>query len=522
MLNTFATSFRLQNTYRVNAIIYNMRSFPLIGKKVPTTLYKKMGIKTFAAVLSAIKEVIGIFLGKLIYCLIMILGASSLFHIITSDAFLHIAFILSGLAGYGGKTHLVPSLKSGYYAIFILRMDPRKYTLSNFGYYLLTTFVGFLPVAYVISRVMNAPSNAWLLLPFYVVAVKILSAALTLHAHAKDAPVPSTSRQLITLAVVYSTGLLAAYGLPVLGYTLPYTVAIGITVFFAISALVGLRYILSYHHFRSYARKHLSIEALDYQGDSSLIIQDTYRDMISLEVTSDKSGYAFFHELFVKRHTKVLAKPVKRQSLIIIGLFIAALVALYQFPEKHQTVNLMILNSVNLLVFIMHLFNVGQTTNQAMFMNCDHSMLTYRFYRNPKVILMLFVERLKTMIVMNLIPATILGVGLALLLLATGGAPHVYTYALLIFTTLTLSTFFSIHFLTLYYLLQPYNIHLKSVNSSYGIATGITAIASYSINRIPLSLNTFGWMVIGFSALYASVALFLVYRLAPKTFKLRP
>ena len=34
--------------------------------------------------------------------------------------------------------------------------------------------------------------------------------------------------------------------------------------------------------------------------------------------TSNKHGFAYFHELFVKRHSKILTKAVKKQSFIII------------------------------------------------------------------------------------------------------------------------------------------------------------------------------------------------------------
>lgn len=107
-------------------------------------------------------------------------------------------------------------------------------------------------------------------------------------------------------------------------------------------------------------------------------------------------------------------------------------------------------------------------------MNCDHSMLTYRFYRQPKAILSLFVERLKVIIVINLMPAFVIALGLPSLMFITGGTDKPINYFLLFISILAMSVFFSVHHIVLYYLLQPYNINLESKSFAYGIANFLT------------------------------------------------
>lgn len=53
----------------------------------------------------------------------------------------------------------------------------------------------------------------------------------------------------------------------------------------------------------------------------------------------------------------------------------------------------------------MYMMNRARAITQAMFVNCNHSMLTYRFYRQLKALLSLFMERLKYVIAINLMPA---------------------------------------------------------------------------------------------------------------------
>lgn len=70
-------------------------------------------------------------------------------------------------------------------------------------------------------------------------------------------------------------------------------------------------------------------------------------------------------------------------------------------------------------VFIMYAINRGTGFTQALFMNCDHSLLTYSFYKQPKFVLKLFQIRLREIVKVNLLPAAVIGGGLAGLLYAS-------------------------------------------------------------------------------------------------------
>ncbi len=169
----------------------------------------------------------------------------------------------------------------------------------------------------------------------------------------------------------------------------------------------------------------------------------------------------------------------------------------------------------------MYLINRGKVITQAMFLNCDHSMLTYRFYRQPKAILTLFVERLKYVVAINLMPALVIAAGLPLLLYITGGTAQPLNYVVLFVSIIAMSVFFSVHNMVLYYLLQPYNVNLESKSATYGVVNWITYVICYSAIQFQLPTLAFGAAISAFCILYAVIAFILTYRLAPKTFKLR-
>lgn len=171
--------------------------------------------------------------------------------------------------------------------------------------------------------------------------------------------------------------------------------------------------------------------------------------------------------------------------------------------------------------FIMYYINRSSSVTQAMFMNCDYSMLTYRIYRTPKVILGIFKERLKTLITINLLPATLMGLGLALLLYLSGGTDNPLNYAILFISIIAMSIFFSVHYLVMYYLLQPYNVSTEMKSSTYKVVQGLTYIVCWYMTKIRLPIFSFGIATIVFCIAYCLISIFLAYKYAPKTLKLR-
>ena len=115
-------------------------------------------------------------------------------------------------------------------------------------------------------------------------------------------------------------------------------------------------------------------------------------------------------------------------------------------------INELLGNSLPYFVFIMYAINRGTGFTQALFMNCDSSLLTYSFFKKPDMVLKLFRIRLREIIKINLLPALIIGAGLDIILFASGGG-ELLQYAVLFISIICMSVFFSVHYLTLYYCL---------------------------------------------------------------------
>ena len=169
----------------------------------------------------------------------------------------------------------------------------------------------------------------------------------------------------------------------------------------------------------------------------------------------------------------------------------------------------------------MYAINRGTGFTKALFMNCDHSLLTYSFYKQPKFILKLFQIRLLEIIKINLLPALVIGGGLPILLYISGGTDNPLNYAVLFISILCMSVFFSVHYLTIYYLLQPYNAGTEMKSGTYQIVMSATYFICFFFMQIKLPTLIFGLMTIAFCILYCIIACLLIYKFAPQTFRLR-
>ncbi len=43
---------------------------------------------------------------------------------------------------------------------------------------------------------------------------------------------------------------------------------------------------------------------------------------LDTSLNSTKEGFSYFHELFVKRHRKILTKAIKKQTIVLVGIAI--------------------------------------------------------------------------------------------------------------------------------------------------------------------------------------------------------
>ena len=520
MISTFFLSFRLKNAYRVNSILYSLKQLPIIKRILPEKLYGVRGLKILGNIISAIWEFIMIFLGKFLYIAFMIAAMLGIYQTNSAATFLHIFFFLT-ICGGLMNTYLFDPTKDKYYAMFLMNMDAKEYTISNYLYQMIKVLIGFLPFTCFYGMSVGLPLWIMILCPIFVMMVKTFINSLSLIDFKRTKKVKNENLPTSVVWILLLVLLVCAYALPYISIVIPTWLFL---IFFVLSLGLGIFGFYQIFHFPYYRflYKQLLTNA-PLVIDQTSIRRDASLSQIELDTSlnSTKEGFSYFHELFVKRHRKILTKAIKKQTIVLVGIAIVMSFLVKVNASVASTTNHLMLVFLPYFVFIMYMLNRGTTLTQAMFMNCDHAMLSYRIYRKPNVILGLFKERLKTLIGLNLIPATVIGFTLALLLFLSGGTSNVYNYFVLFFSILAMSVFFSVHYLVMYYLLQPYNVHTEMKSSTYSVVQGVTYFVCYYMMQLRLPTFYFGLSVSAFCILYSLLSLWFAYRLAPKTFKLR-
>lgn len=531
MMKALRISFALRNTYHVNTIIYGLKQIPVIKKIIPESFYAMGWLKIVVNILAVIWEIISAFCGKFFYILFMVFLASSLYD--SADwpqTYVHILFFLTFI-GAMLNTYIFNPSKDKYYAIILLRMNAKEHAIVNYAYELCKIMIGFLLFGFIFGTIAGVPWYINLLVPFFVVGCKLTASALMLREY--EIGMTSKGKQNlkhideIKLACVIIL-LAIAYGLPVVGICLPLYVDFAGIIVLIIAGLVSVRKILIFDNYRIVYGQILKdmdqqmeeVEHADLDKNRNMISYDA-KSIASDKKLESKKGFEYLNAIFVSRHKKLLLKPIKIVSAICLLIVVAGIAGMQFSDDFREGTGNLLLKNLAMSTFFMYLINRGMGFTQALFMNCDHSLLNYPFYRKPKAILQLFTVRLRDIIKINLIPAVILGAGLSAMLYLSGATDNPINYVIVFLVFPAESIFFSVHYMVIYYLLQPYNAGTEIKSGMYKLITGLTYVACYVLLQVNVSTFVFGIAMIAFSVLYCIIACALVYRIAPRTFKIR-
>jgi hypothetical protein len=524
MLKTLRISFALKNTYRVNGILYGIRQIPLIGKLFPADIYGIDAFKVLANIIGWIWELITAVFGKVLYFFLMLALPLMVMEVNAEEAprvFLHLFVGLSVMGAYANDL-MFKANKERYYGIILLGMNAKQFMLIQYGYALVKLFVGFVLCGLVLRNWV--PLAVWevVLLPIGVAGFKTAYIAVELARYEKTGSMELKSkwRRFDWIGMLLMAGIV--YGLPIAGYSLPRMGSVALLVLGIVCGFAVLPKLRSFSYYRAVFQEcyGVSLDQMDQVKNAQSEMDKKYIST-DTEITSDKQGFELLNDLFIKRHRSLLWKPSLIVSCGALVLIVLILLWLSFVPEMKEKLNAGILGSFSAFVFLMYAVNRGTDYTRVQFVNCDHSLLTYSFYKVPGQILKLFRIRLWGIMKVNLLPAVIIGAGVDLLLFASGGTDKPLNYLIIFVSIVGLAVFFSVHYLTMYYLLQPFNAGSEVKNGFYKLIMSLTYIVCYVMWQAEISLSGFGIGVIIFCVLYSVIACLLVYKLAWKTFKIR-
>ena len=513
MLKDIMLTLKLRLSYKINAIIHSFRTIPVIGKNIPYNIYSLYDLKLVFSILLFIILLFGYPLLCFLLCLFI--------NIIAPNSILFaIIFFISTVLINLIKPLSFRADRDSDYAINSLQMNAKRYLLNNYLYKTIMQLFGLIIgmfFVYIVDSVLIFKNISFMyvfLLPVLYISIRTITANINISFIKKSLCsiiyyiiLILSSLVLIFVYIKQPNFISILFNIYIIIYTI-----LGILSFIRLLLFKKYHYVFKYLYNKKLAKK--SLKEVDIENMTNVI--DT-----STKITSNKHDYDLLHDLFVKRHSKILLQPIVGYSILELIIIIATIIAMFMIPESKNLVNQLFTKYSLYFLAFMYFINRGEKLSKAMFMNCDHAMLTYRIYRNPRVILEMFKRRLKTTIGLNLIPAIILSIGcLIILIINNDSITNVILFPL---SLIFISVFFSVHNLVLYYLLQPYNSSTEEKSKSYRIARTITYVvvvypAIYF--DVTLSAEIFSIICLTVSFIYVIVSLFIVNKFAPKTFKI--
>ncbi|OFJ73014.1 hypothetical protein HMPREF2852_04080 [Anaerococcus sp. HMSC065G05] len=231
-------------------------------------------------------------------------------------------------------------------------------------------------------------------------------------------------------------------------------------------------------------------------------------------------GFVYLNKIFFKRHKRHLLKPTLIKTGIFFVLGICGFFLLSRLTIKGNEVYKILIYAIPIISYI--LFKQDKIL-MAFYKNCDSSLLYYNFYREDKNLLKMFWLRFNSIFKLMAIPMGamfIIYIGIAIKYLTKTN----YNLSLPIFYILLNAIFFTVLPLFQYYIIQPFDkegkqkslvLVLMNIFLYYIFILGLPALAT-KIGEIKFML-----IISIFMVAFVGLASFLIYKFAPKTFKIK-
>ena len=538
MVRTLRQLISMRAAINANVFLYYLSRLWIIGKKIPESVYGKKELKQIVAVFTMIMGQLTKLAGKILYMMIFIILPIVLLDQkmpdgTEFDSMVSIVFFLNCILG-GTDSAVFKVTREKYTCLIYMKMDPLNYVRSYLLYVYVPFFVYFLPCFLVCAWLFHAPLYKGALLWFVLMMFRAMAEALHVVLYDKKEFFLCRSTKIswimILLCVPAAYGPLASGIVPVPASILLHPAVLLVllilgagSLWYVLKGYTGYR--MKMH--RTIDPKWITSELMKSSGNQSAAKEVGMKEKdLQIDHTKDLrkqglTGYAYFNALFFARHRRQLIRPVYYRLAIIFVLFVCMVGLRVANPAVAAYICRQITSMLPLLVFIMYAVTVAEKACKAMFYNCDKSMLKFGFYRNPEVILKNFKIRLIRISVYNLIVGAAISAAAIVLRAICGLAPLDPETVLFAAAVLMLSVFFTVHHLFMYYVFQPYSEEMNIKNPFFRAIN----LAMYVISYICLQVQTGGLAftagVLIVTVAYTVIALVLVYRYAPKTFRVK-
>lgn len=546
----------------INKFIYTLKNIPFIGKYIPEELYARVALKRAFAVFAGICSIIGDILNKLCYFVFaIVIGVIILVDEKTGfgesgKIILWIFFFMNILAGSFVNSKICACDEKDYLFVGLLRIDARKYFLLKVFKSQITQIIYYTVFMLVAQHIFDGDIKNTLLYMVGFAAFRFIGEAFRLYLNDRfGMPFTDKNKLLFILYNAYTVVIFfAAYGTTFVLLFLKYPMEMKKIVFpdicviaanpvFIVVSLIlaafSIRYIINYKNYPFVAKRFAGFSTVMQQKaeveevskvNKNIETDDLKEKEIGKHIFEEKEGYEYLNAIFFERHKKIFSRPRKLKTVISFIIMAASIVGLIVFKagstakEFNSFANDMwnaMDRVMTIFVFLMYCITSGRSITRALFYNCDHSLMKYGYYRRPDAILKNFRIRLRFMLKSELPMVVVLCVGFVIDTIIIGKADQWVKLLSIISCIVLLSIFYSVVYLCMYYIFQPYTEGGKETGVGYSVCKGVIYVASYSCLQIDTLPQYFAAIIMVITVVGLVAGYVLAYFMAPKRFVLK-
>jgi len=534
MLRTLNTLLAIRTSSAANRFIYYAQKLPLIGRRIPETVYAKLHVKKTVIFIALILNVLWGLFSKLAYTgLFVYLPAVALNRPLPQEdqlqLFLHIFLLLSFVAAGLSSASVLEPKREKYIAVKLMRLSPATYMRAALSYRYFTYFIYYIPALLLFTSLLGASIPQALALAVTVTLWRVFCEYMHLKLFEKTGVVLIRNNLIVWFIIGLS--FTTAYT-PLLLHWTPNSgsLLIGLPAVLVIAALG----ILAAVRLARYPDYRTVVDVATKRDDPLLDIGRMMSDAQKTSVRSKdsdyasgtiqadkfktKEGYAYLNALFFTRHRSLITQPVYKRLAFIGFVSIAGIVLAALDSQRVIFLSSSLGIVLPFLVFTLNFLSVGDKVCRAIFYNCDLSLLRYSYYRNAAS--QHFRIRLYRIIGLNLTIGISLGAALTLIVLATGAALNLELLLLWV-CVLVLSVFFSVHHLLMYYIFQPYSTEVNVKNPFFFVVNFVVSVACGLSIAVKAPALHFTTAVVIVTLVYLAAALILVRKFGHRTFRVK-
>lgn len=535
---------QLHITQTYNKILFYIQKFPMLGKKIPNRFYNAKKFKNVITIIGAIGSILNQFITKALYFGVLLIVSRILVEINSgshqevSFVFKNLLFFLSIVSGSLLKIKQIdPGDLFDILCIRYLQMEPKRYyqaqMILQYGFFFITYSIT-LGIAFTIigERIIHA-----IFFTIFIVGLRLTFQVLYLYMFQGDKKRPLRNYTILSLATVAIGCFLAPmYGYGYITPELPNFFGWGATVVGLTMIGIMTTILKNTTKYREIVRTILTTEKIietqtlvsEAESITVQIDDDDLNEESQFKTETEATGISYINNIFFERLGHLFKKRIRISIAVLSFLFIAVSIILFGIQKfgdfeiyPADTERIFSSGWHIAIIYISSLAYLGEHFTKFCFYNMDRVLMKNNYYRQPEYLLESIWNRLKHAIRFNLPIFYTIIIGTTLVYFIAGGQ-SVSVLLLTYLSSAVLMVFFSVHYLFLYYMIQPYTENMENKSPIYSIAMFITFYAPLILlQEVDTMSNSVIIYIYVFILIYLVISLFGVTKIAPKRFKLR-